>query len=127
MKIIDCLNMQQTLTNIVNQKIAFSLAYKLSKLTKVVEDNLTYYYSSVRELLNEYGQKDENGELVEDGADSIKLIPERANEFYDKISELQNVEIADTIPIFTIEEFDDKIELTTIEFNSIMPIFSIEE
>lgn len=124
----DIINMQQTLTNIVNQKLPFSLAYKFSKLAKIVDENIQFYSTSLKQIIDEYAEKDEEGNILHDenNPDMIKVKSALIEEFQQKVEELSNVEIADEVPTFTFSDLEDKIELTTQEVLALMPVIREE-
>ena len=128
MLIKDIIPMQPTLANIVTQKLPFSLAYKFSKLAKVVDDNFAFYREQMQTLINECALKDDKGEIVhdEENSDIIKLNPDMAVDFDRRAKELQEVEITDEVPTFKFTDFEDKIELTTQEVITLMPVI-VEE
>lgn len=124
----DIINMQQTLSNIVNQKLPFFLAYKFSKLAKIVDENIQFYSTSLKQIIDEYAEKDEEGNILHDenSPDMIKVKSTFVEEFQQKVEELQNVEIADEIPTFTFSDLEDKIELTTQEVLALIPVIREE-
>lgn len=104
-----------------NQKITFKTSYHLSMLSGEVEKHHKFYTEQFRSLLIEYGQKDEEGNLIqtEDGQ-GVKLLQDKTEECYIKINELRELEI--TIPdyYFSLEDFSS-IELTPTEVSAIIP------
>lgn len=124
----DIINMQQTLSNIMSQKLPFSLAYKFSKLAKIVDENIQFYSTSLKQLIDEYAEKDEEGNILHDenNPDMIKVEFTLVEEFQQKVEELSNVEVADKVPTFTFSDLEDKIELTTQEVLALMPIIREE-
>ena len=108
-----------------NQKISFKTSYRLAMLAAEVEKQHNFYTEQFRMLLNQYGQKDENGNLVSaDDGQSIQLVPETMEECYAKINELRDLDI--TLPdyYFSLDDFDG-IELTPIEVNAIIPFIKM--
>lgn len=124
----DIINMQQTLSNIISQKLPFSLAYKFSKLAKIVDENIQFYSTSLKQIIDEYAEKDEEGNILHDenNPDMIKVKSALIEEFQQKVEELSNVEIADEVPTFTFSDLEDKIELTTQEVLALMPVIREE-
>lgn len=124
----DIINMQQTLSNIISQKLPFSLAYKFSKLAKIVDENIQFYSTSLKQIIDEYAEKDEEGNILHDenNPDMIKVKTNLINEFQQKVEELSNVEVADEVPTFTFSDLEDKIELTTQEVLALMPVIREE-
>ena len=104
-----------------NQKISFKTSYRLAMLATEVEKQCNFYTEQFRTLLNQYGQKDTEGNLVptEDGQ-GVKLVQETMEECYAKVNELRELDI--TLPdcYFNVDDFDG-IELTPREVNAIIP------
>lgn len=123
--------MQITMNQILNftifyeavksQKLPIKTAYRLTKLAKAIEEEITFYREKIQSIIKEYGEVDENGQPIptEDG-NGVKLRPGTEMECNSAIQELYTMEI--TLPdiTFDIEEFDN-VELTTEEFTAILP------
>lgn len=108
-----------------NQKITFKTSYRLAMLAAEVEKQYNFYTEQFRALLNRYGQKDKEGNLVPtDDGQGIKLVQETMEECYAKVNELKDLDI--TLPdyYFSLDEFDG-IELTPIEVNAIIPFIKL--
>lgn len=90
-----------------DKPIPLKTAYRLAKLAKIAEENISFYREKFQALLNTYGEKDENGNYVytEDN-NGIRLKPETQNEFAEKMNELENLEVEVADIKFNIDEFD---------------------
>ena len=112
-------------TKVKSQKLPFKTSYRITLLAQEIEKHVSYYQEQLRSLLQEYGKKDENGNLrpTEDG-NGVLLEEATMSEVYAKLNELHelDVELPDTK--FSPEDFGT-IELTPIEMNIILPF--IEE
>ena len=104
-----------------SEKLPFKTSYKLTLLATEIEKHINYYQDQVRLLLDQYGKKDESGNLIPtvDGQ-GILLVEETMDEAYAKMGELRelDVELPDTK--FPIDDFD-KVELSPEEMIIIMP------
>ena len=104
-----------------SQKLPFKTSYRLTLLATEVQKHIDFYQESFRNLLQEYGKKDENGNLMptEDGQ-GVLLIEETMNEAYQKLAELRelDVELPDTK--FSVDDFGD-IEMSPEEMIIVMP------
>lgn len=125
MTIFQLISTSETLQNIVDQKLPFFLAYKFAKIIKVVDENREFYGQSLNKLINEYGEKDENGELkqVENG---FAIQPDKIAEFNEEVTKLQSIEITDELPKFTFSDFENKIELSPRDLILLEPFISEE-
>lgn len=123
MKISQIIDLSPVISNIITKDMPFSLAYKFTKLLKLIETNEQFYNQKLRELLEKYAQKDENGEYIEQ-EDGILLIPETRIEFHEKFNDLKNIEISDNLPTFTSKELEC-ISISPRDLFALMPL--IEE
>lgn len=106
---------------VCTQKLNFKTSYRLTLLAQEIEKHINFYQESFRNILAEYGKKDENGNFIPtaDGQ-GILLLEEKTEEAYAKLNELRalDVELPDTK--FDVEEFEN-IELSPQEMILIMP------
>ena len=104
-----------------SQKLPFKTSYRLTLLSQEVQKHIDFYQEKFRELLMEYGKKDEEGNPVpsEDGQ-GVLLKEETVGEAYEKLAELRelDVELPDTK--FSVDDFGN-IELSPEEMVVIMP------
>lgn len=104
-----------------SQKLPFKTSYRLTMLAQEIEKHIAYYQEQFRNLLNEYGQKDENDNLIptSDGQ-GIRLLEDKIEEAYTKINELRTLEVE--LPDYTLCAGDfDNIELSPEEMVVIIP------
>ena len=108
-------------TKVKTQPLPFKTSYHLTLLSQEINKHVSFYQENFRNILQEYGKKDENGNFVstEDGQ-GIKLIEETMNEAYAKLSELRELEVELPDTKFSIEDFE-KVELSPSEMLVIMP------
>lgn len=104
-----------------NQKMSFKTSYRLTLLANEIQKHLDFYQESFRNLLMEYGKKDENGSLLptEDGQ-GVLLVEETTNEAYTKLAELRGLEVELPDTKFSPDDFDN-IKLSPVEMMTIMP------
>lgn len=126
MKLIELINMQTPIQQILDQKIPFGLAYKFTTIARAIDVNSKFYTENLQKLLTEYAQVDENGQFkhTKDGS-GILIKPELLDEFNSKITELQEIEITDSIPTFKLADLEDKVEISPRDLYALMEL--IEE
>ncbi len=126
MKMSILLQLNQLKPKITNHTMPIKTTYKFTRLFKEIDENVEFFNKTLSDLLNNYGQKDENGEyiLTEDG-NGVKIKEDKYDECLEKINELNALE-ANLIyqPIFKIEELEN-LELSMNELELLMPF--IEE
>ena len=120
MKLIETINFIPFYEKIKDQKMSALTAYRVSKIYKAVKDDAMFYQEKLQQILNLYGEVDENGKLVaaEDGT-GIKLKPDKQNECIEAINELQDLEsnaVFELLPMDVLSE----LQLTPSEIEEIM-------
>ena len=109
-----------------NSRLSVKTAYRLTKLTKVIENELGFYREKLQAIINQYAQLDENGKPIptEDGA-GVKLRPETEADCYAAIYELQDIEVELPDIKFTFDEIEGT-QLTIAQINTAMNFFEEE-
>ena len=104
--------------------LPFKTTHKLTKLSKAVDEEIEFYREKMTELVEQYAQKDDEGNYVyiNDGRD-IAIIPEKIQECQMKIRELETMEIELPNITFSVEEFEN----TTLTVDELQPILPFIE
>lgn len=89
-------------------KLPIKTSYKFARLANEVEKNVEFYQTSFRAILNEYGQKDDEGNLVptEDGQ-GVKIQEGKIAECNAKVAELHDLDIELPDIRFTLDELEN--------------------
>lgn len=121
MKMYEALELSNLYSSISNIKLPLKTSYKFARLMKVIEGELTFYQTKFREIIEEYGVK-ENGEykLTPDGQ-SIMIIPGKESECNVKLFELRNLDVPIEGIKFSIEELEG-IDISIQELACIMSL-----
>lgn len=121
LKMYEITDLPAFFNKVKSQKLPFKTAYKVTLFSQEVQKHIDFYQESFRNLLNEYGKKDENGNIMptEDGQ-GVLLVEETMNEAYQKLAELRDLDVELPDTKFSVDEFD-KIELAPEELINIMP------
>lgn len=120
----EILDFSKVYDSIKNEKMSIKTAYKLNKLIKKIEEENNFYNIKFHEIIEQYAEKNDQGEYQYIDENSIKIKEGKEQECYKKVSELQNLEIETPNITFSIEELGD-INLTIDTVNMLMPF--IEE
>ena len=93
--------------NLKTQKTSVKTAYKISKILNAVEKEFEFYQTKFAEIINEYAEKDENGQpiLINDGQ-GVKIQSDKISEAQIKIIELEAIEADLTISPLTLDELE---------------------
>ena len=126
LKMQNILNFATFYEAVKDEKLAIKTAYRLTKLTKAIENELGFYREKLQAIINQYAQLDEEGKPIptEDGA-GVKLRPETEADCYAAIYELQDIEIELPDIKFTFDEFEGT-QLTIAQINTAMNFFEEE-
>lgn len=97
-------------------------AYKINKIRKAVEKESEFYAEKFQEIVNEYAQKDERGEvkLSEDGS-QILIQDGKIDECNQALEDLQNLEVEIDNFNLTIDDLGENIECTPEQLEALMP------
>ena len=121
LKMQQIIEFQKFYNNVKNIKLPLKTAYKLNKLFIQANEELSFYQQKFAEIINNFGKRDENGELVySSDKTSIEIEEARRDECLQKIEELQNLEVDISGIDFTIEELEG-LNLTIYEVECLMP------
>lgn len=124
MKMYEVLELSNLYNSISNIKLPLKTTYKFTRLMRRADEEIAFYQEKFREIVEEYGVK-ENGEykLTSDGQ-SIAIIPGKEIECNTKIAELRNLEVPIENIKFSIEELEG-IDISISELSYLMSL--IEE
>lgn len=107
MKLIDRVATNRVLMEHVNDKLPVLIAYKLMKLLKSLEEDVTFYRTKMSEIIDEYAEKDPNGQALQSQNGGVIIQNGKADKCNSKIKELEEMEVSDNCEIkFTLEELD---------------------
>lgn len=87
-------------------KLNPKLSYKIYKFLRTIENEEQFFNVKFRELVDEYGKKDDKGKLIIENG-NIAIIDGKEKECNDAFNELQSIEVSTPDIHFTIEELKD--------------------
>ena len=82
-------------------------AFRVARLLRELEKEFTLFNEKRIDLIKEYAQKDENGEMKSDDKGNVSLDEARLTEFYQCLEDLLNTDIeinAEKIDVNDLEE-----------------------
>jgi hypothetical protein len=86
-------------------EMPLKIAYKFSQLLNASEDNYQFFIEKMRQILNKYAVKDENGQIVNNEG-TIPIQPEFLERAEQEVKELHNIEVDMPKVRFTLEELE---------------------
>lgn len=121
LKMYEIIEFPSFFEKVKTQKLTFKISYRLTLLAQEVEKHINYYQEQFRNLLTEYGKKDEAGNLMptEDGQ-GVLLAEETMTEAYEKLAELRTLEVELPNTTFSVKDFEN-VEISPQEMLIIMP------
>lgn len=121
MKIYNLLKFQEIYQILNDIQFPINTTYKISRIKKYAEEELQFYFQQLQKIIEEYGEKDENGKyILSDEQSSIKIQPTKISECTVKLHELEQLEIPDIDIKLSIDELNN-INMTPSDFESLLP------
>lgn len=107
-----------------NKALPLQGAYKLMKISNALEENMEFYSNKFQEILDTYGEKDENGnfKFTENG-EQILIKDGMVEECNKALEDLLTMEITIDNLNFEIDNLGD-IECTPEELEGLMPFLN---
>lgn len=105
------LQIEELCNKFSNRVISARTAYKFAKLTKVVSEEANFYREQYILYLNEFGEKNENGNFSMDDKGNIKIIFGSEQKCKEKFEELNRFEVELPDIKFTLDELEN-LEMT---------------
>lgn len=125
MKMSEVMMIGQLRSKIANKKMPIKTTYKFTRLFKEIEEQVEFFNNTIQDLIEEYGQKDENNKFIlTEDKNGVKIKEDKYEECMNKINELNNLEInLNYIPSFSIDELENS-ELSMEELSLLMPFIT---
>ena len=101
-------------------KMPIRIAYKFAKIASQYRDDYRFYQEQMAVILNEFVEKDENGQPVKTG-ESFALKKDSMVQFSNRVQILTSQKIDDPISQLTLEDLDGWGEITPSELESLIP------
>lgn len=94
---------RDVLISYFEKKLGGTLAYKIMKFLKGSEDEENFYTSKLKELLDEYSEKDTDGNFVTQD-NNVKIREDKIQECKEAINALGNTEVTAPSILFELDE-----------------------
>lgn len=109
----EILNAAPVLTKLTNQTFSGAATFKIARLLKALDKEITIFEETRTKMVQDYGEKDEKGMLIEkDG--QIHVMSDKIETFNSEINALLKSEIEINSEKLSIDYFEN-IELTPVE------------
>lgn len=93
MKLSNLIRARNVLLSHANDKVFGKVAYKMVKFIKASEDEDAFYNTKIKELIETYAERDENGKCIADKSGNIKIDPSRIQECKDAADALESTDV----------------------------------
>lgn len=103
-----------------DKKFNLQTQYKILKLVKAIEEEEEIMNQSVLKIANEYAEKDEIGNIIQNGDGGIKIDQNRKNDLALALNNLNSAELQLPDIYFNLDEFEG-LDLTLEELDAFMP------
>lgn len=96
--------------------LPIKVGYKLAKIAAECQKEMDIYQSQLNKIIQEYGARDENDQLIQtDNGTGIKIKEDKIQECQDKLNELSTLEVEINETPISIESLDNlKLSLNEI-------------
>ena len=116
-QLISTLNIEKEL---LTQKLPIRTAYNLSKIFARAREELKFYQEKFKEIVIQYGEKDENGNLIFLENENVSIPKDKIEECQKEITDLQNLELE--IPDYSISlDSLEAIKISLDEISVLLP------
>ena len=108
-KLNDVVNATETFNKIMQQSFKGSLAFKIARLARELDTEMKTFNEERQKIIQKYGNKDENGELIVDENGNVKFDNTKLEEINQEFSSLLETELeinADKLPMDSIDNFE---------------------
>ena len=122
----DIVNLAVPFNKLLGAQLPVKTAYKVAKIKKKIDEEITVYENFYREALQRYGAKDENGQIKisEDGTQYL-LEEGKEEEFKSRILEIQSIVINLDEPKISIQEMES-LDFAPMELVALLPLIEEE-
>lgn len=124
-KIIKLLQTQVVCDKLKNIKMPVKTAYRISKLQEAMKKEIEFYQEQYKKIVEEYAEKDEQGNYKVLNENNIKIQPDKIDEAASAINELQQLEAELPDISFSLADFDS-IEITPEEMSGLVDFIKEE-
>jgi len=100
-------------------------AYKINKIKKQVEEEFGYYSEKFQAIVDEFSQKDENGNpKFNKDEDQILIQEDKIDDCNKALEELQNLEVEINTYDLTLDDFGNDVTISPERLEPLMPFLS---
>lgn len=125
-KIIQLVNSVDMLQKLSQQDFTAKLAWQVARLLKAAQAEIQSFNEARMTLINKYGAKDENGQLITDEAGNCKIDDTAVTEFSQQLNDLLETQIEINANKIKMEDLTE-VKFTPNEIGLLEPFLIIDE
>ncbi len=103
MKLFEVVEAYKAVKELMQSEWDYASAYKLVTIKRQLEPNAEFYDAEEFELVSKYGDKDEQGKVIIDGAGRFTVSADVRADFFAARNELREVAVIDDITPITVK------------------------
>lgn len=105
MKIKQLIEAKGVIMPLIQEKLSPKLSYKLMKFIKEIEVEEDFYTKKLNELVDKYGERDENNNLIY-ADNGVKIREDKMPDCNSELQEIGDVDVDTPSITFTLDELD---------------------
>ena len=126
LKVSDLLNATETLQKLAQKELKAKLALSIARVLKEAEREIQNFNEVRMNLIEKYGEKDENDKLITDEDGQCKIIPSNVDTFSKELNDLISTELEINAKKIKLEDLED-LDFTPTEMAVLDPFIEDEE
>ena len=124
-RIADLLNSTATLQKLANANLKARTAWQVAKLLKIADSEIQDFNTTRMKVINKYGEKDENDNLITDEAGNCKIKEDCIEDFTNELNELLGSEVEIATNKIKLDDLED-LNFTPNEMNILEAFIDFE-
>ena len=119
MKLGNIETLYNTLSSLKEKEMPIRLSYKFTLLLDKIDCDYNFFISEMRKIINKYGLKDENGELIQENG-NIKINPDSFALAEKALEDLHETEIKLPDVTLTLDELES-LNIKPADLRALLP------
>lgn len=122
MKLSEVIELREVIIEYADKDINFDTAYKFMKILDETEKDYQFYLDKTREVIQEYGKRDADGQLIIEENGSVRIDEEKIAEAQQKMDEMADIEIELPEKYFVKLSNLEELKISCRKMRAFMPI-----
>ena len=125
-KIVQLINSTEMLQKLAKQDFTAKMAWQIARLLKAAEAEIQSFNETRMTLINKYGEKDENGQLITDEIGNCKIDEASVAEFSAQLNDLLETQVEINANKIRMEDLAE-VKFTPGEIGLLEPYLETED